>query len=127
TQVITTTSMPVQTAVPVQQYANGGGNYNGCQYPMSPSNFSSAKQTIENETFSDTKLSTAQSIVSSNCLTSDQILNIAQLFTFENDKLAFAKMAYQSCVDRNNYFKVVNAFTYSSSKQDLNNYIQSMR
>lgn len=95
---------------------------NDC-YAMSRNNFQAAKATISNESFDETRLSTAKGIISSNCLTADQVLELCNLFSFEQSKLDFAKCAYGKTVDPNNYFKVVNAFTFSSSKDELNRYI----
>ncbi|HYD20784.1 MAG TPA: DUF4476 domain-containing protein [Flavipsychrobacter sp.] len=95
---------------------------NDC-YAMKSSNFQSAKATISNESFDETRLSTAKSIIAGNCLTSDQVLEICKLFSFEQSRLDFAKCAYGKTVDQNNYFKVNNAFSFSASKDELNNYI----
>ena len=95
---------------------------NDC-YAMKKSNFESAKATITNESFDETRLSTAKSIIASNCLTSEQVLEICKLFSFEGSRLDFAKSAYGKTVDPNNYFKVNNAFSFSSSKDELNKYI----
>lgn len=105
-------------------------NYSGSErpvvndcYAMKRNDFQAAKQTIQNENFDDSKVNTAKSIISSNCLSSDQVLELCQLFSFEQSKLDIAKCAYGKTVDQNNYFKVVNAFTFSSSKDELNKYI----
>ncbi|MBL7718557.1 MAG: DUF4476 domain-containing protein [Flavipsychrobacter sp.] len=100
----------------------GGAPVNDC-YAMKSGNFQSAKATISNESFDETRLSTAKSILNTNCLTTDQVLELCQLFSFEQSKLDFAKCAYGRTVDPNNYFKVNNAFTYSSSKEELNRFI----
>ena len=98
----------------------------GCAntYPMNVRDFESAKQTIKNENFDETRLDLAKQIASSNCLNTNQIIDICSLITFEASKLEFAKFGYEHCVDPRNYFKVANSFTFSSSKQELNSYIQ---
>jgi hypothetical protein len=115
TQTTTTTSYS-------DGYNNNSAPVNDC-YAMKKSNFESARATISNESFDETRLSTAKSIISTNCLTADQVLELCKLFSFEGSKLDFAKCAYGKTVDQNNYFKVVNAFTFSSSKDELNKYI----
>lgn len=90
---------------------------------MSSTDFSAAKNTIDESSFDETKLSTAKSIVSSNCLTSDQIVQVCQMFSFEDNKLDFAKFAYRYCTDPRNYFKVNNVFSFSTSKEALNRHI----
>lgn len=90
---------------------------------MDQASFSDAKKTIANASFDDTKLSTAKTIVNSNYLTTNQVMELCKLFSFDDNKLEFAKYAYSKTVDRNNYFKVGNVFSFSSSKEDLNNFI----
>lgn len=98
---------------------------NGCQYPMDWGNFNSAKSTLANTSFEDTKLSTAKSIVSANCVSTDQVIEICKLFSFEQSKLDFAKFAYARTTDKANYFKVANVFNFDASRTDLNNFISN--
>lgn len=99
----------------------------GCPWPMNPQNFQRAKQTISNTDFSSDKQTIAKQIVSSNCLTAQQVKEIAALFDFEKDKLEFAKFAYKYTYDIENYFIINDIFDFSSSIQELNNYINSVR
>lgn len=96
-----------------------------CGFPMDPGNFSSAKSSISKSSFDDTKLSTAKSILVSNCMSSDQVAQVCGLFSFEESKLAFAKYAYSRTTDPAGYYKVVNIFTFEASKNDLNNFISN--
>jgi hypothetical protein len=105
---------------PPQPMNNGRG---GCNYTMAPGDFSSAKATIQKATFEDTKLSTAKTILSNNCMSTEQVMQICRLFTFEESKLDFAKYAYDHCPDRGNYFKVANVFEFDASRTELNEYI----
>ena len=100
-------------------------NATNCGYAMTPGNFNSAVSTISKSSFDDTKLSTAKSILASNCMSADQIAKVCGLFSFEESKLAFAKFAYGRTTDPANYFKVVNVFTFESSKTDLNNFVSN--
>ena len=104
------------------------GNYrNNCNMPMNNMDFEDAKRTISASNFDETRLSTSKQIISSNCMNTNQITALLQLFSFEASKLDFAKYAYTYCLDRNNYYKVGNAFTFEGSKTELTNYVQSMR
>jgi hypothetical protein len=49
------------------------------------------------------------------------------LFTFEDNKLEVAKYAYRKTVDNRNYVMVNDAFTFSSSRDELAKYIRSLR
>lgn len=114
-----------------QGYDNGSNtpNYNGntgCNgsYPMSPSAFSAARETIGKQSFDDVKLSTVNQILRTNCLSSAQIKEIMKLFSFEASRLEFAKSAYGRCVDPNNYFMINDAFEFQTSVEELNNSIR---
>jgi len=97
----------------------------GCQYPMDFGSFKSAKETVQQASFEDTKLSTAKSILAGNCVSTEQVMQICKLFSFEASKLDFAKFAYSKTTDKGNYFKVNNVFDYDASKTELNNFISN--
>jgi hypothetical protein len=107
-----------QSSPPAQAGCKGG-------WPMSAGDFTSAMSTIKGQGFDETKLSTAKQIVSSNCLSANQVADICKAFGFEETKLGFAKFAYARCTEPQNYFKINNVFGFSSSVDDLNKYIQS--
>jgi hypothetical protein len=97
--------------------------HTGCQYPMDANGFRAARESVSKASFEDTKLSTAKTILSSNCFSADQVITICNLFSFEESKLNFAKFAYSKCTDAGNYFKVGNIFNFDASREELNNYI----
>lgn len=92
-------------------------------HPMSMNNFKEALSTIDNIAFDDKKLTLAETVTATNCLSTDQIIEIIKLFSFEKNKLAYAKYAIAYCSDPNNYFKVVNSFSFSKSKEELSQFI----
>lgn len=99
----------------------------GCMYSMNTRDFDAAKASIRGQSFEDTRLSTAKNVASSNCLSAMQVKEICQLFSFEESKLDFAKFAYTRCTERNNYFMVNDVFSFSSSTEELNRYISTVR
>lgn len=101
----------------------------GCPqaYAMSSTDFASALSTIKGQSFDETKLKTAQQIAGSNCLNATQVSEICKVFGFEQTKLDFAKFAYGRCTEPNNYFKVNSVFNFSSSSDELNEYISGQR
>jgi hypothetical protein len=95
----------------------------GCAYPMSPQDFNSAKQSIAGKSFEDSKLTIAKQIINTNCLLSAQVKEIMLLFSFEDTRLDLAKYAYGYTWDIGNYYKLNDAFTFESSIEELNAYI----
>ncbi len=102
---------------------NNGGYYEPMPIGMHPAAFSQMKNTINNQWFDSGKLQVAKQAVSMNSLTAAQVVELMELFSFESSKLEFAKMAYASTIDKQNYYIVNNGFWFSSSVQDLNQYI----
>lgn len=119
----TTTTTGVQT--PIQQEVVS--NEFGCAYPITNADFEEAKQTIEDASFDDTKLSIAKQIVRSNCMTAAQIRDLVSLMSFDDSKLTLAKFAYGYTYDYGNYFKVSQALDFESSIEELNAYIDAYR
>jgi hypothetical protein len=91
--------------------------------PMSSSDFSSALTSVKNQGFDETRLKSAKQIAGSNCLNTSQIKQLCQVFGFEETKLDFAKFAYDHCTEPNNYFKINDVFGFSSSVDELNDYV----
>jgi hypothetical protein len=94
-------------------------------YGMNPQDYEEACQLISKESFDSSKLTVAEQVVTSNPVTASQILGICKLFSFESNKLSFAKTAYPYCVDKNKYYLLNEAFSYESSKRELNEFIKN--
>ncbi|MBI1343847.1 MAG: DUF4476 domain-containing protein [Terrimonas sp.] len=92
--------------------------------PMNDYAFSQAIQTIGREWFEADKLKKAEDIISTNRMSSSQVKQVVQLFSFENNKLALAKFAYANTVDKQNYYIMNDVFSFNSSKKELDNYIR---
>ena len=95
----------------------------GCPHPMSTHSFDQALESISSKSFETSKLTIAKQIAGSNCLLCKQVREIMKLFTFESNRLEFAKYAYKYTWDINNYFLVNDAFEFESSIDELNRYI----
>jgi hypothetical protein len=95
----------------------------GCPDPMGETAFLDAKQSIATKKFSDTKMQMAKQITSHNCLLTSQVKDIMSEFTFESQKLDYAKFAYRYTYDKGNYYKVNDMFGFESSVRDLEKFL----
>ncbi|MDQ3108466.1 MAG: DUF4476 domain-containing protein [Bacteroidota bacterium] len=98
---------------------------NQCMFPMSSSDFASAKKSVEGQSFEEQKLKIAKQILNTNCMSTSQIKEIMSLFSFEDTKVDWAEFAYGKTTDPNNYYQLNDGFTYSDSVDKLNSYIES--
>lgn len=92
---------------------------------MHPDHFMQLKNTINNQWFDSGKLQIAKQALAMNSLTSAQVAELMTLFSFESSRLEFAKAAYRSTIDKQNYYVVNNQFSFSSSVRELDRYIYS--
>jgi hypothetical protein len=96
----------------------------GCTAAMSPSSFSSMKKSVESKPFSDTKMSTAKVATKNGCLSTEQVKEICKLFSMDDDKLTYAKYAYNYCVDKANYYQVSEVFSFSTTTDEFNKFLE---
>jgi len=96
----------------------------GCSIPMNAGNFDKMKQNVESKPFSDTKMSTAKIATKNACLSVNQIKEICKLFSMDDDKLAYAKYAYDYCTEKSNYYEVSEVFSFSSTTDELNSFLE---
>lgn len=99
-------------------------NSAGCKYAMTSANFDKMKQSVEAKPFSETKMSTAKVATKNNCLSINQIKEICKLFSMDDDKLAYAKFAYDYCIDKGNYYQVSEVFSFSATTDNLNEFLE---
>ncbi|WP_308130809.1 DUF4476 domain-containing protein [uncultured Flavobacterium sp.] len=99
----------------------------GCnnKYPMGSTDFNSALTSVKKQGFDETKLKVAKQIVSANCLDVNQIKQIANTISFEENKLDFVKFAYDYCTEKKNYFRLNDIFSFSTNVDDLTEYIRN--
>lgn len=116
------TDVAVTETAPVVYVQGYNGNY-GCSVPTQSMN--NIKQAINDEAFSDDKMMVAKQATKNKCLTTAQVKEIANLFDFEDDKLDYAKFAYDYTYDIDNYYQINSIFDFSDSKSELNNHISN--
>lgn len=112
-----------QQQQPAQPAANATGTT--CHMAMSEASFSKMKESIASKPFSDTKMSTAKVATKNACLSTNQIKEIAKLFSMDEDKLTYTKYAYDRCVDKANFYQASDIFSFSSTVDDFNAFLEN--
>jgi hypothetical protein len=96
---------------------------NGCVRTADNTAISNITNSINGKSFASDKLKTAETFLKNTCVTTEQVKVLVKLFNFEGDKLSFAKTAFGRCVDKENYYMVADEFTFSSSSEELMEFI----
>lgn len=102
----------------------GGWGYgNNNRVAVDAANFEKMKDAISKQTFDDDKLTMAKVVMKNNWFTAAQVKTLTEKFMYDDNKLAFAKYAYDFCIEPGNYYTIADAMTYQSTKQDLLKFI----
>lgn len=119
----TVNNKPQPQPEPEVIYVTGYSGKIGCTPPVNSDRFKDMVKTVENQSFSDGKARTTKQIIRSNCITVDQLVIMLEQFSFDDDKLEVAKFSYDHVYDIENYYKVYNVFSFSSSGEKLEEFI----
>lgn len=106
-------------------YPNGN-NGNGWNNPGPNNNavyFSQFVSSLKAESFDSNRLQNAKVYAAKTNLSASQIKEIAATFTFDSNRLDWAKAAYGACYDKGNYFLLRDTFTFASNYSALQDYI----
>ncbi len=114
TEVLTAQSEPTPVATPVDDCS-----------AMAAAEFSNLKSSLASKNFEDSKTTTAKQVLRNTCMSASQIVEIVNLLTYEESKLDFAKAAYTRCSDPQNYWKLNDAFTFETSIDELNEFLET--
>jgi hypothetical protein len=80
---------------------------------------------LEEEGFDSKKLIKAKNYVDKTAISAQQVNTIAKQFSFDSNRLDWAKYAYQNCSDKANYFLLEKTFDFHSNYLDLEKYMKS--
>lgn len=96
-----------------------GGHRDCGPVAMDYNHFYGSLNILKSASFDSDRLILAKNIANSNALSSWQIREMLLVFGFESSRVEFAKYAYSSCVDPENYYQIQDAFQFSSSISEV--------
>lgn len=91
--------------------------------PMSAQDFQQLMNTVGNRSFDSDRLLISKQALNGRYLSTAQIAQLMNLYSFESTKLEFAKYAFDFCVDPQNYYTINDTFTFSGSINSLEQHI----
>jgi len=106
---------------------NSYGTSNSCGYStgMSYDTFMRLKDMIRNTAFDSKRLTIIKQAIAPGTISSEQVLELMEMMTFDSNRLELAKFAYRYTINKQSYFIVNDAFVFSSNISALNHYIGS--
>ena len=92
--------------------------------PMRRDEFESLLNAINKAPFSSDKKKIIMSAGDHNFFLCDQVIQLASKLSFDNDKLEMVEALYPKVLDRDKSYTLFNCFTFSTSKDKLQNFIK---
>jgi len=101
-----------------------GNAQGGCNNPLAEFQFNQEKNTLRQRLGASAFLAGAIQLSERQCLSSQQVKEVAQLFGDDYDRLTYAKKAWLTVYDRSEFFAVMDAFVQASMMFKLYEYIR---
>ncbi len=91
---------------------------------MSEKKFGDAIKAINVQAFREGKLDAASLSTRNKCLTISQVRQIGKALTWDETKMTFLKSAYEQCSDQDEYYSLLDLFTFATSKDDFTEWLK---
>lgn len=102
-----------------------GNGTNSQQVNANNDAFNQFLLSLDNEGFDSNKLAKSKAYVNKGNLSAQQITEISKKFSFDSNRLDWAKYAYNRCYDKANYFLIKETFAFQSNYTELEKYIDA--
>lgn len=107
---------------PINDYQ--GSSYYGPS-PISDADFAQGLNHLRSESFDSGKMRMAKQLIDGNYIYADQVAVLVKEFDFKGNEEEIAKYAYPKTYDQKNYYLLYDAFTFDSSKDELERWLDS--
>jgi Domain of unknown function (DUF4476) len=94
---------------------------------MTYKEFETLKERVKQNALDNGKLEAAKNLTRANTLTANQVAEIAHLMVLDNNRLEYAKFAYDFTYDRNNYSMVADAMVFTNNRRSLEQFISAKK
>lgn len=112
--------IPVGHRLPDRPHANRPSRYRVMDDRM----FKSFYQTVKDESFDSKMIKAIETALVTTHFTSEQCARLTGLFSFDSSKVKVMKLMYPQIVDKEAFFTVVSTLDFSSSKEQMNQFIK---
>jgi len=86
--------------------------------PISSQEFGRLVKSLRASSFDEGKLAFIKTVSHSNAFTTDQARQLLGQFTYDDDRVAAAVVLYPRLTDPQNFYRVLEAFTYDSGREE---------
>jgi hypothetical protein len=91
---------------------------------ISAGEFNERLGAVKRTSFDDQRLAKAKQVFDEEHLSTNQVIEVVKVFSFDDSKLAFAKWAYSRTMDKKNYYKLDDQFSFGNTKEQLSDFVK---
>ncbi len=125
----TVNTVPLSPPVPVRPIPGAYPRpmYEAPIYSMSPNEVNGLLQAIERQAFDDAKMALMHDALHDVTIEALDARRLIQTLAFDQNRIETAKYLYGRVFDRHNFYQVYDALVFTSSIQEVQRYVQSVR
>ncbi|WP_299620421.1 DUF4476 domain-containing protein [uncultured Tenacibaculum sp.] len=101
---------------------NNHVGFDDCR-PLSQSEYDYVLKSIKDERFTKERLKLAKQHIERNCFSIERIRAIVKEFSFDKDKLNILKLSYQSCPDKDQFYRLKETLSFSRYKREFDQFL----
>jgi hypothetical protein len=90
---------------------------------ISSADFNDRLDAVKKASFDRDKISKIKQVYDEEYLTTNQVGELVKIFSFDDDKMSVAQWCYSRTIDKKNYFKVQDHFTFDRYKKQLGDWV----
>lgn len=121
----TVATLPTTTATTKTQTVSTPATTSVVITAISSADFNDRLAAVKKATFDRDKIAKIKQVFKEEYLTCNQVGELVKIFPFDDDKMDVAKWCYKHTLDKKNYYKVEDHFTFDRYKKDLGNWVSS--
>jgi len=106
---------------------NNGHYERKATLPMTDNDFNALLNVMKNVDFDNQRVDKVKMVAKDNYFMVAQVEKLMDLISFDNYKLEVAKLCYSNTLDKNNYFQVMDNFSFDSYARSLQDYIDKQK
>ncbi|RYZ47500.1 MAG: DUF4476 domain-containing protein [Sphingobacteriales bacterium] len=107
--------------------SNGRGGQRGRNSYLDEDDMNSLRESVGDRVTDSDKLKQLRTVLQDRSYSMEQVRTMMRWLSFESTRVEFAKWAYDNAQDRQDYWKLADDFSFSSSKDEFNDYLNTMR
>ena len=109
------------------RYDRGDDRQDRRRNALTYSDMNDLKDRVDGRMFNDGKVQLISSVLQDRTYTTAQVRTMLSWLSFDDSKLQLARMAYANVMDKQNYWKLEDAFSFSSTKEHFSEYLTARR